>query len=295
MTLRSAHIDADLVRRLVAAQFPQWAALPIRPVAADGWDNRTFHLGDQMTARLPSAEAYSSQVAKEHRWLPALSRRLPVPIPVPLALGRPGEGYPWNWSVYAWLNGETARTARIDDARQYAVSLAGFLLALQRIDASGAPQPGPHNGYRGGPLAKYDAETRDAVAVLGDSVDAEAAIGAWQASLAAPWDGPPVWLHGDFSPGNLLVQNGRLSAVIDFGCCAVGDPACDLAIAWTVFNKETRDVFRAALMVDRDSWLRGRGWALWKALIVLAGLPGTDPSERKTSLAVLEKVLADQA
>ena len=285
-------IDAGLVRRLIRAQFPQWADLRVEPVAFGGWDNRSFRLGERMVARLPSGESYAPQVEKEQHWLPLLAPMLPLAIPVPLAMGQPGEGFAWRWSVYTWLEGETADRSPIGDLRSFAVSLAHFMKALQRIEPTGGPPSGPHNFGRGGPLAVYDVEARRAIALLGDRVDAEAATGAWEAALAAAWHGPPVWLHGDLSPGNLLVRGGALKAVIDFGCCAVGDPACDLALAWTFFDADERAAFRAALAPHRDEWRRGRGWALWKALIVWAEmtankLPGFDPR------LVVEHVLAD--
>jgi len=229
-------IDAALVRRLIAAQFPPWADLPVRPVEAGGWDNRTFRLGPRMTARLPSAEPYALQVEKEHRWLPKLAPLLPLPIPVPLAKGAPAGGYPWQWSVYRWLEGEPASVGGIADLRRFATDLAEFLNALRRSDPTGGPPPGRHNFFRGGPLTVYDAETRQAIAALEGRVDTGAASAVWQAALGAKWDGSPVWFHGDVAAGNLLVEDGRLGAVIDFGTSGVGDPACDLAIAWTLFG-----------------------------------------------------------
>lgn len=282
-----------LVRRLVATQFPQWADLPITPVAIDGWDNRTFHLGEQMTVRLPSAAAYALQVDKEHRWLPRLAPLLPLPIPVPLAKGSPAEGYPWPWSVYRWLDGEIATTAPIADPRQFAMRLADFLVALQRVDATGGPPPGAHNFYRGGPLTVYDGETRQALQALAGQIDTDAATDVWETALAATWHEAPVWFHGDISVGNLLVEEGRLSAVIDFGTSGVGDPSCDLAIAWTLFAGESREAFRAALPLDKGTWARGRGWTLWKALIVYAALPGTNTLEVEKSRRVIDEVLAD--
>lgn len=291
----AVNIDAALVRRLLASQFPQWADLAVAPVAFGGIDNRTFHLGRHMAVRLPSALAYRAQVEKEQRWLPILKPMLPVAIPVPLAMGQPGDGYPWHWSVYAWLEGDTAAAGPIGDRRRFVTALADFLVALQRIDATGGPPPGSHNCHRGGPLAFYDAEVRSAVASLKADVRADAVLDAWNASLAAPWRGAPVWLHGDFSPTNLLVRDGALSAIIDFGCCGVGDPACDLAIAWTSFDEEERAAFRAALVPDQGIWVRGRGWALWKALIVMAGLSGNDTGDRDSAKLTLANVLADFA
>src|SRR5665213_192718 len=211
-------IDAALAGRLVAEPFPQWADLALRPVALGGWDNRTFHLGEHMTVRLPSAARYAAQVEKEQRWLPALARALPVPIPAPLGMGRPGQGYPWSWSVYGWLDGETATVARIDDRTRFATDLAAFLEALHRIDATDGPAAGPHCFWRGGPLETYDAETRAAIVALDGRIDAPAVTAVWEAALETSWAAPPVWVHGDMAAGNLLVRDGALSAVIAFGC-----------------------------------------------------------------------------
>ena len=262
-------IDEGLVRRLIAAQFPAWADLPVTRLAS-GHDNRSFRLGAARVARLPSHERYASQAQKESRWLPYLAPRLPLPVPAPLAIGAPGEGYPWRWQVLRWIEGETAAAAPVADLTRLALDLAEFLVALQRIDPGGGPTAGAHSFWRGGPLSTYDAETRAAVATLGDRIDVAAARAMWEAALAAAWDGLPVWFHGDVAAGNLIVRDGRLAAVIDFGCCGVGDPACDLVIAWTCLDARSRAAFRAALALDDACWARARGWALWKALIVLA-------------------------
>ena len=287
------NIDAALVSRLVAAQFPQWRDLAIKPVASGGWDNRTFHLSDAMTVRLPSAAPYALQVEKEHCWLPRLAPLLPLPIPVPLAMGVPAEGYPWPWSVYGWIEGETATRERISNLSQFAVDLAAFLVALRRIDPTGGPAPGQHNFFRGGPLTVYDGETRQAIAALDGKIDTRTANEVWEAALAATWQGPPIWFHGDVAWGNLLVKDGRLSAVIDFGTSGVGDPSCDLAIAWTFFEGESRQAFRAGIAVDDTTWARGRGWTLWKALITFAGHIDIHAVEVEKSRRVIDEVLAD--
>ena len=292
-SVEKADITAELVSRLVAAQFPRWAGLAVRPVEPGGWDNVTFRLGPGLSVRLPSADCYAEQVGKEHRWLPALAGRVPLPIPEPIARGAPGCGYPWPWSVYRWLEGEPATAGRVGNLSRFAAEVADFLAALYRIDPAGGPPPGAHNFFRGGPLAVYHAETMEAIAALGDEVDAGRAAEVWQAALATPWPGPPVWVHGDVSPENLLAAAGRLSAVIDFGCCAVGDPACDTAIAWTFFSGESRRVFRAGLPVDQATWARGRGWALWKALIVLVGALRDDPADAAQTRQVIGEILAD--
>lgn len=283
-------IDAALVRRLIAAQFPAWADLPVEMVSPGGWDNRTFRLGDALSVRLPSAAWYAAQVAKEHRWLPALAPHLPLPIPAPLAQGRPTAEYPWPWSVYRWIAGEPAATAHIDDLPRFAADLAGFLLALYAIDASDGPAAGTHNFWRGGPLAVYDEETRQTVNALGAEIDGAAALAVWDTAIASSWEATPVWVHGDVAVGNLLDSGGQLSAVIDFGSSGVGDPACDLVIAWTLFSGESRQVFRDSLPFDAGTWARGRGWALWKALITVA-----DPKSPHAADArrVLAEVLAD--
>ena len=256
-------IDADLAARLVAAQFPQWAELPITSVERPGWDNRTFRLGEALSVRLPSAEAYVASVQKEHTWLPRLAPQLPLPIPVPLALGAPGGGYPWPWSVRRWIDGRISSPERIRDLVAFAGDLARFLATLQGIDPSGGPAAGAHCFHRGGDLRVYDAETHDAIAALGSRIDGAAATDAWKTALAATWTGSPVWFHGDVASGNLLVDDrGDLAAVIDFGTCGVGDPACDLVIAWTLFDGDSRAEFRRLVPADDAMWARARGWAM---------------------------------
>jgi aminoglycoside phosphotransferase (APT) family kinase protein len=210
-------IDTALVARLIGSQFPRWSSLPITAAEPNGWDNRTFRLGPDLLVRLPSEQSYAAQVPKEQRWLPVLAPQLPLPIPVPVAMGEPGQGYPWHWSIHRWLDGAPASTATIDDLTEFAKTLANFLVCLQRIHATGGPPPGPHNFFRGGPLETYDAETRNAIAAVSELIDAEHATAVWEAGLAATWHGGPVWVHGDVAAGNLLVRDGRLAAVIDFG------------------------------------------------------------------------------
>ena len=282
-------IDASLVRKLIIQQFPHWADLSIKPVEHGGWDNRTFHLGESMTVRLPSDEEYVPSVEKEQYWLPKLASLLPLPIPAPLAMGQPTEYYPWRWSVYQWIEGQTASIERITDLSNCAVSLAQFLLSLQKIDATN----GLINPSRSCLLKTYDAQTRAAITILKDVIDVHAVTTMWDTALASSWQKPPVWFHGDVAPTNLLVKNGQLSAVIDFGSLGIGDPACDLVIAWTLFKGESRDTFRRTLRLDNDTWARARGWALWKALIICAELPGTNPLEKEKSWKVIGELLHD--
>lgn len=284
-------IDAALVGRLIARQFPQWAHLPVRPVKNGGRDNATFHLGEAMSVRLPIDAAHALQARKEQHWLPILGPALPLPIPTPLAVGEPDLDYPWTWGVYGWIAGEAA-TPRLDLTR-LAADLANFLLALQRIDPSEGPPPGAHNFHRGGPPVTYDAETRRAIRRLGDRIDTAKVAEVWDAALAAERRAAPVWIHGDVAAGNLLVRDGRLAAVIDFGIMGVGDPACDLVIAWTFLDGPGREAFRTALPYDPGTWARARGWALWKALITVAGRALEGSEEAALSWRVLGLVLED--
>lgn len=288
-------IDVSLARRLIDSQFAQWSPLAITPVEVDGWDNRTFRLGSELTVRLPSGPWYAQQVDKEQRWLPVLAPQLPLPIPLPVARGEPGCGFPYPWSVYRWLEGELASKAPIDDRPGFATALAGFLNALRRVDATGGPAPGEHNFHRGGPLSTYEEEAVQAIDTLGDEVPVDAVGRVWDDAMASSWDRPPVWLHGDVATGNLLVRDGRLAAVIDFGSCGVGDPACDTVIAWTFLSGAARTRFRAELDVDAATWSRGRGWALWKALISLVGQLERDAPGAARSRRDIEQVLADHA
>ncbi|WP_306338819.1 aminoglycoside phosphotransferase family protein [Streptomyces sp. KL118A] len=288
-----AGIDAALVERLIAAQFPQWSGLSVTPVEVDGWDNRTYRLGDDKTVRLPTAVGYVPAVAKENEWLPRLAPSLPVAVPPVLAKGEPGEGYPHPWSVRGWLPGETAARGPIDDMRQFAVSVAEFLLALHRCDTVGGPLAGEHSWYRGASPAHYDDETRRCLASLEGRVDTVRAAPVWDAALAAEWRGTPVWFHGDIAGGNLLVEGGKLTAVIDFGTSGVGDPACDLVAAWGMFDGESREAFREAVGQDDGTWARARGWALWKALLVLSECIDSDREQAATNRRVIDAVLAD--
>ena len=206
-----------------------------------------------MLVRLPSRGDYAASVVTEQLWLPKLAPFLPLSIPEPLALGKPGLGYPWHWSIYLWLPGNSAAHAPIDNLREFAISLANFLLRLQAIDATGGPVAGAHNFYRGGALDTYDAETRQVMATLKNKIDVAMVTEVWETAVATIWNKPPVWVHGDISFGNLLVNNGCLSSVIDFGQLAMGDPACDLAMTWTQFRDESREAFKAILALDSET------------------------------------------
>jgi aminoglycoside phosphotransferase (APT) family kinase protein len=245
-----AAIDVALVGRFVATQVPRWADLPIRPVPSAGTDNAMYRLGEDMAVRLPRIEGAVENVRREQRSLPRLAPLLPVAIPVPLGEGKPAEGYPYPWSVCRWLEGENPTTGRLADPGLLARDLSGFVAALRGID----PADGPPAG-RGVPLATRDAPTRAAIGELHGIIDTIAVTAAWEEVLQIPeWSGPAAWVHGDLSPGNVLLVDGRLGAVIDFRGVGVGDPTVDLIAAWNLLPAGARNVFRAALRVDDATW-----------------------------------------
>jgi aminoglycoside phosphotransferase (APT) family kinase protein len=288
------HIDAELVRRLVASQFPHWAALSIERLESAGTDNEIYRLGHDMAIRLPKVSWAIEHAKKELRWLPVLAPQLPLAVPVPLAAGEPGEGYPWNWAVCRWLDGDVADPDRLDNLTDAAMSLAGFVRALQQIDPAEGPRSGGHNSYRGVALVTRDSFTRTSIETLSDEIDTDAATMLWNATLALPtWDREPVWLHGDIHAGNLLATRGRLSAVIDFGLMGVGDPAVDLIVAWTLLSGPSRAAFREAVSADEATWLRGRGWAFSIAVVALAYYRHTNPTISAMSRVAIEQTLTD--
>jgi aminoglycoside phosphotransferase (APT) family kinase protein len=284
-------IDVPLVRTLLATQFPQWTDLPIRHVRSSGTVNALYRLGDDMAVRLPRVAGSFDDVEREHHWLPRLAPLLPVAIPTPLGRGKPTEAYPCHWSVFSWLDGVNPTPDDLVEPALLAKDLAQFVAAVRRVDLPDAPP-----AYRGGPLSTQDEQTRTAIGALAGMVDAEAVTAAWEASLHAPeWTGPPIWVHADLMPGNLLTVDGRLSAVIDFGTVGVGDPSCDLIVAWNLLPASVRDDFRSALQVDDASWLRGRGHALSIALIALPYYQDTNPMMADNARHVIREVLADHA
>jgi aminoglycoside phosphotransferase (APT) family kinase protein len=304
--VQKAQITPALARQLIVEQFPRWADLPVTPVELDGWDNTTFRLGDALSMRLPSGDDYTAQVDKEWQWLPRLGAAdLPLPIPQPVAQGEPSATFPRPWSVNRWLDGSPATLDAIDDLERFATDLGAFLVALYDVDATDGPPAGPHSHGRGGPLLHWNNQVRRSIEMLGERIDVAAVTSAWERSLAATSSAPPVWVHGDVAPSNLLTVDGELAAIIDFGCTAIGDPACDLVIAWTFFCGASRDAFRHAVRADRATWERSRGWLLWKALINLALAQIGDGDDDTTLLAwrrmgwrldfaqVIDELLAD--
>lgn len=259
-------ITVDLAKKLIFEQFPQWSHLEIKPVKNSGHDNRTFHLGDALTIRLPSGKEYEPQIQKEAKWLPVLAQHLSLPITAPVAKGKPTPEYPLAWSINRWLVGETVTHTNVD-LQKFAIELARFLKELEAINVENGPQAGTHNFYRGGDLSVYTAEFEQALTQLPAGPQRNHYQDIWTTALATKWEKKPVWVHGDIAVGNLLVNDGHLSGVIDFGILGTGDPACDLVMAWTFFDSKSRKAFKEEMGLDDTTWQRGKGWALWKALI----------------------------
>lgn len=292
MHVNEVDTDVGLVRRLLSAQFPEWAGLPLAPVASAGTDNALYRLGADYVVRLPRIDWATGQIEKERVWLPRLAPRLPLALPEQVAVGLPAEGYPWQWSVYRWLPGHSATLATLADPVEAARDLARFVSALQGLDPSGGPDAAAH-GLRGVSLKRRDANTRRCIDALAGELDAAAALRVWEAALAAPeWDRPSVWFHGDLLPGNVLVDQGRVSAVIDYSGLGVGDPAPDLMIAWALFTGASRAAFRDALQIDDATWARGRGHALSQAVIFIPYYSDTNPIGVANARRQLAEVLA---
>ncbi|HEU5279924.1 MAG TPA: aminoglycoside phosphotransferase family protein [Gaiellaceae bacterium] len=279
-------LDEALVRRLLAEQFPEWAGLSLRRVEPSGTVNAIFRLGEDFSVRLARREGPTEPGGKEFDWLPRLALQLPLEIPVPVAQGRPSTAYPWFWDVHTWVDGETVPVAEID-AIQAARDLAAFVASLWRVDPCGAPQG------RGIPLAeRNEAMPYWIERFAGDP----AALVEWERALTAPpWEGPPVWHHGDLDVRNWLVRDGRISGVIDWGAMGVGDPACDVMVAWKLHATGARDAFREALPLDDATWARARGWAVSQTIAALAYYtPENNPTLYREAETWLGLVLSER-
>lgn len=284
--------DADLVRRLLRAQFPQWANLSVRRLPSGGTVNAIYRVGSKLTVRLPLTAGGAEGQEHEARWLPKLAPLLPVAVPTVVGTGEPSEGYPWAWAVHRWIEGEVLVEGQVAEPDRLARDLAAFVTALRKVDLDGGPP-----AHRGAPLATVDAGTRAAIEELrqtDEPFDADAARAVWETALAAPdWRAAPCWIHSDLMPSNLLVADNRLVAVLDFATVGIGDPAVDLIPAWNLLPRTARQVFRECVDVDDDTWARGRGWALSMAVIQLPYYRHTNPVISANARYVIEQALAD--
>lgn len=281
-------IDGDLVRSMVEDQFPELASASVREVRSTGTVNAIFRLGERHYARLPRKDDWSEDLDREGTWLPKLAPHLSLRVPAPVAVGQPTQAYPQRWAIYEWIEGQPYDDAAVDDEQQTAETLAAFVSELRRIDPVGAPPAGRR------PLPELDTSTREAIAASKGIIDVDAALQVWERDLETPlWTGTPVWIHTDLLRPNLLVADGGLSAVIDFGGAGVGDPAADVIAAWAVFGARGRERFRAALEIDDDTWARARGWALHQAAMIIPYYATSNPGFVTLARRTVEEILAE--
>lgn len=292
MTTRSTP-TLDLAHQLIAEQFPEYAHLPIADVEKQGHDNRTYRLGEDMLIRMPTAESYALKVPKEQELLPQLAKHLSLNIPAPVHMGQPSKDYPYPFSIYKWLPGKSINLLILNDQEKerLAYNLAKFLKELQAITDVKGPTPGQHNWWRGDHVSVYDKGAREQIAKLSHLINSTEALALWESACSTKWEKLPVWIHGDFAIGNMLINKGKLSAIIDFGGTAIGDPACDLVIAWTQLSGKSREIFMREMDLDCDTWLRGRAWALWKATYELCQLADGNNLEAQLQIRIIEKLL----
>jgi aminoglycoside phosphotransferase (APT) family kinase protein len=283
-------VTEGLVRRLLTDQHPDLASRPLTLVA-NGWDNVIFRLGSDLTVRLPRRQLAADLVVHEQQWLPELAGRLPIPIPVPVRVGVPDARYPWRWSINPWFDGVVAADVELVDPAREARRLGEFVAALH----TPAPGNAPPNAFRGHPISEMRPRVAANVERLGAAIDQRAVLGRFdEFSRAEPWSGRPQWLHGDLHTANVLVSDGAISAVIDFGDITSGDPAVDLAIAWMLFQTDARAEFRRSAGVLNDAtWDRARAWAVHFAVMYLLHSADSERFERMGT-SLLDRVLADR-
>lgn len=291
--IQASKITEILASKLIAAQFPEYADLPVTAVEQQGHDHRSFRLGNDLLIRMPIAASYALKVPKEQELLPRLRPHLTLLIPKPMKMGDPSPDYPFPFSIYQWLEGTSANRLTLDDHNliSIAAQLAQFLKELHRINTMGGPCPGQHNWWRGDHPSVYDEGARKQIYALHKMINRDKAIALWEAACNTRWHAAPVWIHGDFASGNILIKNGAVSGIIDFGGLGVGDPACDLVIAWTLFKGKSREIFKEAMQLDHDTWLRAKAWCLWKASFELCEMRDQNNDEALMQRKIIDEIL----
>lgn len=284
------NVDETLITNLLKQQCPELAELPLAKIKHYGTDNAIFRVGEEYAIRLPRVEYAAEQIEKEIKWLPKFAPHLPLVIPSPTKIGNPSEEFPHPWYVYHWIDGVDAYNIPPSDLNQLACDLAGFIKALWKLDTNDAPA-----ARRGLPLNTQDKSVREAISNLADMVDTDAVARIWRECLAIPnWNKTPVWLHADLLPSNLLLQDSKLHAVIDFGLMGIGDPACDLIPAWCLFDADARKIFKETIGIDENTWARGKGWALSIALIIMPYYKDTNPVLMSVAKRIIGEITSNQ-
>lgn len=293
--MKPFNITPNLAKKIIAAQFPEYAHLSVSEVKQQGHDNKTYRIGDDRLLRMPVAESYALAVFKEQEFLPKLAEQLSIAISKPVKMGAPSVNYPYPFSIYKWIEGQSANLVQVDDKslENIAIDLASFLKELQGIKHVEGPKPGQHNWWRGEHISVYDKGTREQITHLVDIIDAKAALDLWERASTTQWLERPVWIHGDFAAGNILIQDNRLAGVIDFGGMAVGDPACDLVIAWTYLIGKSREIFINEMALDDNTWLRARAWALWKATFEISQIKNKDCPSATVQKKIIDSLLSN--
>ncbi len=263
------NISIELVKELIDSQFPEYSQYELTEVDFQGVDNRTFRIGNKYLARLPSAKCYEGQVLKEQKFLPLLKIHLSYNIPTFVKIGKPSKNYPFNWSIYEWIEGKSLNL--VDQEIQtpvfkkdLAIELANFLNELHKIPIESGVNSGKHNFYRGSHPRVYEKNFFEDLEELKHIFNIEKLKKIWQENIKPSYKETPVWVHGDIAIGNLLIQKSKLHAILDFGCMAIGDPACDLVIYWNYFDFQSAKIFKSTLNLSEDVWQRAKCWHLWK-------------------------------
>jgi len=283
-------ITKQLAKNMLEEQFPQFKDLEITDIKIGGWDNKVFRLGDDKLIKMPIAKKYEIQIDTTFHWLPKLANHLPFKIPQPLGRGKPSPAYPFKWAIYNWIEGDTVFESKNIDGEKFADDLVTFIKDLHKINIDNAPAPSIHNFYRGGDLRIYDTEIIASISALKGKIDYRKAMQIWEKSIASQYHDSPLWIHGDLSLGNILLEEGQIKAIIDFGMIAAGDPACDLAVAYNIFTADVREEFIIKMDMKKDVWDRAKGWALWKSLISFANPKATNVVEATRAKFVLKEL-----
>jgi aminoglycoside phosphotransferase (APT) family kinase protein len=295
---RRFEVVEELAQSLIDSQFPAWSHLPLKKIDSAGTDNSIYRLGKELALRFPVSVSAAEQVAKEHRWLPKLSS-FAAAIPIVVGAGRPTNEYPFPWSVMNWIEGKDAASTIISDWLTMADDLGQFVRKFRGQNTSGAPVAGKHNGFRGTALVNLDQVARNAMNALEDTFDKACLLKIWEQALGVePWAGSPVWIHGDIHAANIIVRNDGIAGIIDFGLMGIGDPACDLALGWSLLPPRAREIFRTAANVDEPTWQRGKGWGLYIGVIALSYYRDRNPTlsgiAEKAIRAVIEDSRSEQ-